>query len=164
MRNLLFIVISLILISIVLLGCNRQSNFPQTSIPEWEKPYLLNMLGININEEQYAGSYFEESNNESIYHINMVGDADRLQQDLKLDKVKIHSVNYSLKYLTEVKNVLSDNMSDLGISAIAINEKENNISIYIKDIDDNKLDSIKKVIDSPAIEVIEISDFVIVDQ
>lgn len=154
MRKLLFIALSLALMSIVLFGCNRQSNVPQTSTSESserEKPYILNLIGLKINDEQYAGLYMEEG----IYHINIVGDTDHLQDKVKLDNVKLHSVNYSLTYLDEVAKVLTDNMLDLDISVIETNEKDNKVYIYIKDIDDSKLDRIKKVIDSPVIEAKE---------
>jgi len=159
MKKLLLFTLLLALISIVLLSCNTQSNLPQSSDSESnesqsferQKPYIFNMMGINVNDEQYAGSYIDNG----IYHINIVGDTDDFKDQVKLDNIELHSVDYSLKYLDEVAKVLTDNMLELGISVIETSEKDNKVYIYIKDIDDSKLNRIKKVIDSPVIEAKE---------
>lgn len=116
-----------------------------------DKPDILNMIGLEINDEQFGGLYIEDG----LYHVNIVGSIDDYQDKVKLDNVKLHSVNYSLKHLNEVAKVLSDNMLELGISIITTDEKDNKVYIYIKDLDDSKINSIKKVIDSPVIEAIE---------
>jgi hypothetical protein len=43
-------------------------------------------------------------------------------------------------------------MIELDISAIDLDEKENRVYVYLENIDDVKLNRIKAVIDSPAIE------------
>lgn len=115
------------------------------------KPYILNFLRLNIDDEQYAGLYLEDG----IYNINIVGEFDDFKDKVKLDNVKFHSVDYSLQYLDEVAAVLSNNMQKLGISMIETNEQDNKVYVYIKGLDDHKRMRIKNVIDSPAIEARE---------
>lgn len=114
------------------------------------KPHILNHLGLEIDDEIYAGSYVDE---EGVFNINIVGAIDAFNN--KTGKIKFHSVDYSLKYLDEVAKFLTENMLDLGISAIEPNEKDNKVYIYLKDLDENKRIRIKNVIDSPAIEAKE---------
>lgn len=116
-----------------------------------EKPDVLRMLGLQIDDEQYAGLYIDDG----IYHINIVGDAADFKDKEIADGVQFHSVNYSLQHLNEVAEVLRKNMQNLGISMIAINEKDNKVDVYIKGLDDHKRMRIKNVIDSPAIEAKE---------
>jgi len=150
MRKRLIIALPLALMSILLISCELQPNVHQSIVfnySEKDKPNILNMIGLEINSEQYGGIYIEDG----IYHINLVGSTDDFQDKVKLDNVSFHSVNYSLKYLNSVAKVLTDNMLNLDISVITTDEKDNKVYIYIKDIDDSKIEGIKKVIDSPVI-------------
>jgi hypothetical protein len=64
-------------------------------------------------------------------------------QFLKTALVGKESINHSL----------CDRLSELGIKALELDEKNNEVIIYLSDLEDvQKIENIKKIEDSPAIE------------
>lgn len=104
---------------------------------------------INEYDQFYAGAFIDD---EGRLHVNVVEGTDAEEViGSKYRNAIIHYVKFSLKDLENIYEVLSDKMIELGISSIAVNEKENKVDVYINELDETNINRIKEVIDSPAI-------------
>lgn len=109
----------------------------------------------NTYASEYGGAYIDEK---GTLNVNIVGDGPNIKKliesaNTKTINIKYHSVKYSLQNLKDMDNSLCDRLVELGIKALEVDEKNNKLIIYLKDLQDaQKIENIKKIIDSPAIE------------
>ena len=111
----------------------------------------------NINKEypdNFGGSYIDKEGN---LNINIVGeDANDIKALLKSDKVKYHKVKYSKNYLEELVDKLNkcaiEHPDEFGIEQVVLSESNNKIIVYLRNMSDNEINAVKKIVDSPAIE------------
>ncbi|MDR3601602.1 MAG: hypothetical protein P4L49_14165 [Desulfosporosinus sp.] len=109
----------------------------------------------NTYASEYGGAYIDE---EGTLNVNIVGDGQNIKKliesaNTKAININYHSIKYSLQNLKDMDNSLCDRLVELGIKALEVDEKNNKLIIYLKDLQDTqKIQNIKKIIDSPAIE------------
>jgi uncharacterized protein YehS (DUF1456 family) len=119
------------------------------------KEHYKNKYGKE-NAANYAGAYLDEEGNLNINLVddtNVSGDSDSdLKSLVKDDSVKYHKVKYSYDHLNGIISKLNNKMIDLDINAIELDEQNNKIYIYLKDLSEIKTSNIKKLINSSAVE------------
>ncbi|WBW97502.1 hypothetical protein [Oceanirhabdus sp. W0125-5] len=98
----------------------------------------------------FAGYYIDD---EGKSNLNFVKGADITEiKDSIRDAININYVKFSLNYLEEIIELLNDKMTELDIAVIELNQKENRVVVYLKDVEETKINKIKAIIDSSAIE------------
>lgn len=103
------------------------------------------------NADYYAGSYIDDNGD---LNVITTDDGKELKDLLKTDKVKFNKAKYSYNYLDNIVKTLNSKMIDLEISGMGIDEEKNKVLIYLKDLNDDKVNKIKKVMDCQAVEFI----------
>lgn len=108
---------------------------------------------INTMEFEYynsfAGSYLDENG----LNINLVkgANAEEIKVLNKYNAI-IHYVDFSLTDLNKIISILSEKMKELDIEAVGLDERENKVIVYLDGIDEVKIEKIKSVSNSTAIE------------
>lgn len=150
--SLIFCIILFVLY--ILISNNRQSqeeyksNLKQSN---YQNNYveLIKQLKNNY-KDIYAGGYLDD---ESYFNANFIEGANTEDiEELKSNKVRIHYVKFSLIELERIIEALNKIIKDLGIAAVELDEKENKVYVYFENMDDTKINKVKGIIDSPAIE------------
>jgi hypothetical protein len=150
--SLFFVLLLTVGTTSIVFGDNLESSSKTTALKKQtealeKKVKIMEKIKKNKKyEDDYAGSYIDEEGN---LNINFVGE---VAEDLKIDKVKYHKVKYSLKHLDSVTTELTDSMVDLGITMIEPNEIDNKVYVYLKNINPEMINKVKKVFNSSAIE------------
>jgi len=168
MKRILLVVLTLTCVLSLLLFTNFADYDPQdeASIKQQEAIKTLKQLTPKVEKDNYNDPVISQLENdyiseyggvyldaEGILNVNIVGEAKNIKNLLKDSNVKYHNVKYTKKQLSEINNSLCDRLIELGISAMELDQANNKVIVYLENPDDTKkIDNIKKIIDSPAIE------------
>ena len=104
----------------------------------------------NEHNDIYEGAYIDSKGN---FNVNFIkGSKIKEIAELKNRKAIIHYVKYSLKYLENILKIFNSKMPELGISSMEINEQANKVYIYGKNMNKDKVNKIKQINNSSAID------------
>lgn len=99
--------------------------FDDKSNLELQKKYL----------NEYGGSYLDEK---GILNINILHGGRNIKKIIQNQNVKYHDVKFTYMYLKEIYNMLSEQMKDLNIYVVELDERNNKVIIYLKDLEDSQ--------------------------
>lgn len=134
-----------------ILSNNKSNKSERKNYKENTQPTLFNLAKFRDDHNNiYGGSYIDQKG-----YINLMlieGTKVKDIPELSNDRVIVHYVKYTYKELENILNLFNPRIQELGIFSIGINDEKNNVEILIQDMTDEKINKIKKVYDSPAIE------------
>ncbi len=102
--------------------------------------------------DNYAGSYIDDQGDLTVC---VTGDNfDNIKDIVKNSKVKYQTKkSFSLNYLNKTIDKISKDMTTLDVSAVELDEKNNKIYVYVNNLNNEKEEKIKELVNSPAIEI-----------
>ena len=116
-----------------------------------EKVSVINELLQNDEafSSTYAGRYLDNEGNLVI----LVTKPQEVVTTKALSNVRWEQVDYSYDYLEKIASILRDAMEEnTHITRVGVREKQNRVVVGVSAIEDEVLEKIKKLVDSPAIE------------
>lgn len=126
-----------------------------------EKLESYQKLTQKLSENEYGGGYIDD---EGFLNVNIVGNnAEKVKELTKGEQVKYHQVKYSLSDLKDIINTLNTKYYQLGIKRIELDEKNNKVNVYLDSLEESKINSIKNIVDSEAIEIKKIESEIKLD-
>jgi len=139
----------------ILSGMIKKNN--EKSFSRLEKNIEIEESKAGNIESEYAGSFIDDYGN---LNVNVTEDADYFAKKYNLSNVKYHTVDNSLKDLKSALKILKEKMSELSISGLGLNIKENKVEVYLKEITPETKKCIGKYVDMPLVNIkISHSDF-----
>ncbi len=122
---------------------------------------IYQKLTQELSENEYGGGYIDD---EGFLNVNIVGNnAQKAKELTKGKQVKYHTVKYSLSDLKEIINTLNTKYYQLGIKRIELDEKNNKVNVYLDSLEESKINSIKNIVDSEAVEIKKIESEIKLD-
>lgn len=115
-------------------------------------PYELldkRFLKNNMYKDSFAGIYLD---GDGILNVNLVSNLEEIKQLVGSDKIKYHLVTNSFRKLEETDKILTDRMKKLAITGLRINTEKNKVTVYLKEMDEEKINNIKRLVDPNTVE------------
>ena len=142
----------------MLLFINKNSKVTNVDIQSQNKATLwYQLIEERYNSgyiQNYAGAYID---NNKILNINIVGtDNKEISNLINNGNIKYHTVKYTLIYLKNIVNILSENMYESGIGSVGLDIINNKVIVSIRDFNTPNIKKIKGKVDSPAVEFIKL--------
>lgn len=154
----------LIVLSYFTVFDNRQNTVENKPIQYYQEVLqdhkLLDKLKSEYTEV-YAGIYIDD---EGKTNINFVEGADITEiEDSIRDAININYVEFSLNFLEDIIELLNNKIIELDIALMVLSEKENKVVVYLRNLEETKINKIKDIIDSSAIEFKEMIEKITID-
>ncbi len=146
-KKLFILAICMFLMTSTTIYAGVQPNDPNKEISKQEKAiksYKNFVEKRNLNKEytdSYAGAYIDDQGN---LNINIVGDFSKLKSNVNDNNIKYNNAKWSMNQLEKALEKINKNMDALNIKATELDEKNNTIIVYMKDINN---ESMKKIIE-----------------
>lgn len=133
-----------------ILEVSKMSSIEQLQADALQQYTIVTAKIKKHNLEDSYGGVFIDNNGE--LNINLTGNVDAIQALIKQDGIYYHQVRHSIKKLEETISKLEGRMLELDIVQLSLDEEKNKVVVYVRDMDENKMNRINQYIDPETVK------------